>query len=338
MMNPESKQPSPQLFFETVSAYQRSAAIKTAIELAIFTAIGEGKSTAAEIAQRCGAAERGARILCDYLVMIGFLTKQDGRYGLTQDSAVFLNQHSPAYLGGVIEFLKSPMIVEGFTVLTEAVRKGGAATDDAATTAPENPVWVKFARAMTAMMRFPAQAISELIDPDANTRIKVLDIAAGHGLFGIAFAARNPNAEVYAVDWAPVLEVASEHAQAAGVTDRYHVIAGSAFDVDFGADYDLVLLTNFLHHFDVAANEALLKKVHAARKEGGRAVTLEFVPNDDRVSPTLAAGFSLSMLAGTPGGDAYTFKELESMFSNAGFARSEMHEIPPMQRLIVSHV
>ncbi len=336
MTNVESKQPSPELFFETVTAYQRSAAVKTAIELAVFTAIGEGKTTAAEIAQHCGAAERGARILCDYLAMIGFLTKQDGRYGLTQDSAVFLNQHSPAYVGSAIDFLKSPLIVEGFTLLTEAVRKGGAAKGEAATTAPENPVWVKFARGMAPLMQLAAKAISEMIDPEATQPIKILDIAAGHGMFGIAFAARNPHAQVYAVDWTPVLEVAAEHARAAGVADRHHNIPGSAFDVDFGRDYDVALLTNFLHHFDAPTNEALLKRVHAALKEGGKAATLEFVPNDDRVSPPGVAGFSLSMLAGTTGGDAYTFKELETMFSNAGFSRNVMHELPPMQRLIVS--
>src|ERR1041384_7971046 len=98
MQNPAQQQPSPLLFFETVNAYQHSAAIKAAIELEIFTAIGEGKTTAAEIAQRCKTAERGARILCDALATLGFLTKQGQRYGLTPDSATFLDRRSPAYL------------------------------------------------------------------------------------------------------------------------------------------------------------------------------------------------------------------------------------------------
>jgi hypothetical protein len=89
-----------------------------------------------------------------------------------------------------------------------------------------------------------------------------------------------------------------------------------------------VLLTNFLHHFDVPTNEKLLRKVHAALGEGGRAVTLEFVPNDDRISPPGVAGFSLVMLAGTPAGDAYTFAEFDQMFKNAGFSKNEIREIP----------
>src|SRR5918999_1921968 len=102
--SPAQQQPSPQLFFQTVNAYQRTEALKAAIELEVFTAIGEGNATAADIAKRCGASERGTRILCDFLCVIGFLNKEGNRYSLTQDSAVFLDQRSPAYLGGAIEF------------------------------------------------------------------------------------------------------------------------------------------------------------------------------------------------------------------------------------------
>ncbi|HXM36992.1 MAG TPA: methyltransferase, partial [Pyrinomonadaceae bacterium] len=124
----------------------------------------------------------------------------------------------------------------------------------------------------------------------------------------------------------------------AGVADRHGAIPGSAFDVDYGTGYDVILLTNFLHHFDPPTNEKLLRKVHAALANGGRAVTLEFVPNEDRISPPEAAGFSVMMLGSTPSGDAYTFAELERMASNAGFARSEIHSLPPtIQSVVISY-
>lgn len=85
--------PSPQLFFETVNAFQKSEALKAAIELDLFTAISEGKTTPPSIAERCKIAERGARILCDYLTIHGFLTKEDGQYQSTLDSATFLNRN-----------------------------------------------------------------------------------------------------------------------------------------------------------------------------------------------------------------------------------------------------
>jgi len=336
-MTAQAQQPSPALFFETVTAYQRSEAIRAAVELDLFTAIGEGNRTVAQIASRCKASERGTRILCDFVTMIGFLTKDENGYALTQDSAVFLDRRSPAYMGSITEFLLSDPLIDEFRRLTESVRKGGTALTEDGTIAPEHPIWVNFARAMAPMMRPAAAAIAQLIDPDANRKIKVLDIAASHGLFGLAFATRNPQAEIVGLDWANVLELSKENAQLAGVSDRHSTIPGSAFEVDFGTGYDVVLLTNFLHHFDVPTNEKLLRKVHAALAEGGRAVTLEFVPNDDRISPPGVAGFSLVMLAGTPAGDAYTFAEFDRMFKNAGFSKNEIHEIPPaIQQLIVS--
>jgi ubiquinone/menaquinone biosynthesis C-methylase UbiE len=303
----------------------------------VFTAIGEGNTTAAHIAKRCETSERGMRILCDFLTIHGMLTKQDGQYGLTLDSATFLDKRSPAYLGGAVEFLCSPMLTEGSKHIADAVRKGGTAMENEGTIGPDHPVWVKFARGMAPMMALPAQLISKLVDPSADRKLRILDIAAGHGLFGITFAKNNPQAEITAVDWKAVLEVAKENAQRAGVGDRYHTIEGSAFDVDYGSGYDLVLLTNFLHHFDPPTNETLLRKVHHALADGGRAVTLEFVPNDDRVSPPDAAGFSMMMLSGTPSGDAYTFAELERMFTNAGFSRSTLHPLPPtIQQVVIS--
>jgi ubiquinone/menaquinone biosynthesis C-methylase UbiE len=337
MSTPASKQPSPQLFFQTINAHQQTEALKAGIELEVFTAIGEGNTTAAAIAKRCGASERGTRILCDYLTIMGMLTKENNSYGLTLDSSVFLDKRSPTYLGGATEFLCSPMLTAGSKDIAGAVRRGGTTMENDGTLGPDNPVWVKFARAMAPMMMMPAQLMAKLVDPQGDRKLKILDIAAGHGLYGLAFATKNPQAEIVGLDWAAVLEVAKENAKKAGVGDRYSTIEGSAFDVDLGTGYDLVLLTNFLHHFDPPTCEALLHRVHSALAEGGRAVTLEFVPNDDRVTPPEAATFSLMMLASTPSGDAYTFAELERMFANAGFSRSTVHPLPPsIQTAVIS--
>src|SRR5262245_41315528 len=247
-------------------------------------------------------------------------------------------KHSPAYLGGATEFLLSSMLTDGFKDLAAAVKKGGAAISEEGMVAPEHPIWVKFARAMAPMMAMPSQSMATLVDEKADRKLKILDIAAGHGLFEIAFAKNNPRAEIVALDCAPGLKVSKDNARNAGVSDCYNTIEGSAFDVEYGSGYDLMLLTNFLHQFDMATCETLLRKVHVALAEGGRALTLEFVPNEDRISPPEAAGFSIMMLAGTPGGDAYTFSELERMFTNAGFARSEIHPLPPsIEQLVISH-
>ncbi len=337
--SPQSQHaPSPEIIFETLNAYQRTAALRGAIELDLFTAIAEGNTNVKAIASRIQASEKGTRVLCDFLTVIGFLTKQDGQYGLTQNAAIFLNRKSPAYMGSVATFLGSPDIADSFKDIAAIVRKGGTLLDGSGTVEPNNPLWVEFARSMAPMMAMPAQSIADLLDARSGASWKVLDIAAGHGLYGIAIARQNPNAKIVAVDWEAVLAVARENAEKAGATSRYSTIPGSAFDVDFGTGYDIALITNFIHHFDVPTNESLFKKVHVALAPGGRAVTLEFIPNEDRVSPPMHATFSMMMLGGTSGGDAYTFAELDRMLRNAGFTRNEMRELSPLpQRVVVSY-
>jgi 2-polyprenyl-3-methyl-5-hydroxy-6-metoxy-1,4-benzoquinol methylase len=317
-----------------LNAYQHSEALKAAIELDLFTAIDEGKNTPAALAAACKAAERGVRILCDYLVVDGFLTKADGRYGLAPDAAAFLSRKSPACMASLAKFLLAPELTDEFRQLTAAVRKGGTAKGDG-TTAPEHPIWVEFARSMAPMMAMPAEMIARLLEAGQAPAWKVLDIAAGHGLYGIALAKHNPKADVTALDWPQVLEVARENAAAAGVGARHHLKPGSAFDVEYGTGYDLVLLTNFIHHFDAPTNVTLLKKVRAALAPKGRAVILEFVPNDDRVSPPFPAMFSLTMLGSTPAGEAFTYKEIDAMLKKAGFAKSTLHPLPPSPQTVV---
>ncbi len=332
------QQPSPLRIFSTLNAHQQTAALKAAVELELFTAIGEGASTAKALAKRCSTSERGMRILCDYLVIHEFLTKEGTDYHLTLDSATFLDRRSPAYQGSVAKFLTSPSVLETFKDLTAVVRKGGTVISDDGSVSADNALWVEFARSMAPMTAAPAESIAKLVGAQAGGKWKVLDVAAGHGLFGIAVAKQNPQAQIVALDWANVLKVAAENAQKAGVTDRFRTITGSAFEADLGTGYDLILLTNFLHHFDIPTCEGLLRKVHKALKPDGRVATLEFVPNEDRVSPPVPAAFSMIMLAMTAHGDAYTSAELEGMFRNAGFPRSELHPLPASpQHLMISY-
>lgn len=320
--------------FETLRAYQQTAALRAAIELDVFTAIGEGATTAAEIATKRAVPERGVRILCDTVVTDGFLIKNNGHYNCAPDAALFLDRRSPACLASVAGFLSSAENVTGSLALADCVRKGGWVLPGQAAVEPDNPFWVLFARAMAPMMAMPAHLMAERLAGTGPAR--VLDIAAGHGIFGIAIAQKNPQAQITALDWAPVLEVAKENAAKAGISNRFHTIPGSAFDVDFGTDYDLVLITNFLHHFDPQTNERFLRKVHAALKPAGKAVTLEFCPNEDRVTPLTPARFAITMLQSTAHGDAYTFPELDAMFRHAGFASSQREILPSEQSVIVS--
>ncbi len=331
-----TSRPTPEHIFNTLSAYQESAALKTAIDLDLFTAIADGANTSVLLAAKTGAAERGLRILCDYLSIHGFLSKAAGHYSLSQESAVFLNRRSPAYMGTLADFLASERSKTQFNALAETVRKGGTAVAQGDNTKPNDELWVNFARTMAPLTTVSAGFIADLAGAKEGKPCKVLDIAAGHGMFGITIAKQNPNALITAADWAPVLAVAKENAAAAGVADRVSFRPGSAFEADLGEGYDIVLLTNIFHHFDMATCERLMRRVHGALKPDGKAITLEFVPNEDRITPPMAAAFSLVMLAATDSGDAYTFSQYEKMFENAGFVKTTQHSVPdsPQQLLL----
>src|SRR5439155_15980650 len=171
-----------------------TAAVKAALELDLFSAIGESGATAAELATRCDATVRGIRILCDYLTVLGFLEKKapsvmsstvetssdHRRYHLTRDSATFLNKNSPAYAGGAAEFLLSDHLTEGFANVAGAVRKGGTMLGGAGSMAPEHPMWLSFARGMSWLMMPGAQALAQIVALDPARDTKVLDISASH--------------------------------------------------------------------------------------------------------------------------------------------------------------
>ena len=328
---------SPEHIFDTLWGFQRTAALKTGIDLGLFTIISEGAHTAADISARCGAAERGVRILCDYLTIIGLLKKVDGTYHLTAESAFFLNRTSPAYVGGTASFMAARELRSNFDELTAAVKHGGVPPQGVNTVTDNNPTWwVEFAKAMVPMAMPSAFAIAEILGVATSGPLRVLDIAAGHGMFGITLAQRNPQVDVVATDWASVLSVAEANASTAGVAGRYRLLPGDAFRVDFGTGFDVALITNFLHHFDPATNTNFLRKVHGSLVPGSRVVLLEFVPNPDRVSPPMAAGFSLAMLSGTPSGDAYTLAELTAQLTGAGFADVTAYPQPTPQTVIVA--
>lgn len=328
-MSTPSQQPSPQLFFETVNAYHRTSALKAAIELGLFTAIGKSPVTVAELSARLRCPERGVRILSDFLTIAGFLAKDGPRYSLTPDSSVFLDQSSPAYLGAAVQFLLAPGITEAFHDLASTIRSGRVHTSEHGTTAPDHPVWVEFARAMRPMMTPAAEGAAALVTLAPDRASRILDISASHGAFGIAFARRNARAHLVALDWEAVLAVTAENAVAAGIADRFSRIVGNAFTVDLGGPYDVALIPNFLHHFSIADCTRFLRRIHAAMHPGGRVVVVEFVPNEDRISPPPAATFGMVLLGTTPEGDAYTFPEYRKMLADAGFHDPVAHALPP---------
>jgi cyclopropane fatty-acyl-phospholipid synthase-like methyltransferase len=201
----------------------------------------------------------------------------------------------------------------------------------------ELPDWVEFAHAIAPMMAVPAEALAERLMP-LGKPCQVLELAAGHGLFGIALARRNPEARVTALDWPGVAAVAAKNARRARLGKRFSTIGGSLFTADFHGPYDLVLIANFVHMLSPEQNVRMFQRSRAALKPGGRMALFDFIPNEDRISPPLSAMFAMAMLTATEGGDTYPFSELERMCREAGFTRCRMDSIRGLeQRLLMAY-
>ncbi|MGH9467013.1 MAG: class I SAM-dependent methyltransferase [Terriglobales bacterium] len=330
---PTESAPNPGLVLGMFTAFQQSAALLTAIRLDLFTAMADGATTAAELAQKTGAATRGVEILCDFLCVGGLLQKQGSRYALSPTADVFLNTHSSASLAPAAAWHERMAADYSVERLSEAVCRGGASPGFGS---PET--WVCFARSMGVTALKPAAVMAETVAAPLLAGVaapRVLDIAGGHGFYGIAVARQCTKAEVTILDAAPVLDVARANAQQAGVAARYHTLAGNVLpggegEVALPTGIHLVLVTGFCHMFGPAMVESLFRKIRAALAQEGAVLVVEFLPNEDRVSPAIPAAFSLTMLAATAEGRAYTEGDFRSMFAAAGFSRLERHNLGEM--------
>src|SRR5579883_1043801 len=182
---------TPAIVFEMLQAHQRTSALKAAIDLDVFRAVGEGPGDVASIARHCAASERGIRILCDFLTINGVLVKENGHYKHSQASAMFLDPRSPASLASIAQFLANPAMREPYANLAEIVKSGRTNLPGDGSVEPENPIWVQFAETMAPMMAPMTGPLGNIVLEGLSGPVRVLDIAAGHGLFGIEIAKQN---------------------------------------------------------------------------------------------------------------------------------------------------
>ena len=319
---------SPARFLEDIIAFRRSAALRTAIELQLFGRIAGGARQIGALASQTGATARGLTALLDFLVTENWLTKTDGTYGLTPESATFLVPGRPAYLGDVTGFLAGPGLRSACDDLLETVRTGAPPLGNSLIET-DHAYWAAFARSMAGLQAMPAALTAGFVAARGLAPGKVLDVAAGHGLFGLKLGEAFPDAQITALDFPNILSVARENAQRMGLADRFSERAGDASAIDWGSGYDLILIPNLLHHFGTDGCVRLLKKAHAALTPGGRVLVLEFAPNDDRVTPEWPAKFALIMIATTAEGNAYTRSELEVMLTDSSFDIEAVEALEP---------
>ena len=272
-------------------------------------------------------------MLLDALVAFGLLMKPEGCYVLPPDAARFLVRSSADYVGGILE---ADAIHESWAGLVPAVRTGQPVQRVEQKEKAEAffPILV---RSLHVMAREPARRMAEALGAGTRHRgLRVLDVACGSGIWGIAVAEADTEAKVTAQDFPVMLETTREYYERHGVATRCDFLPGDLRTVDFGeARYDLALLGNIVHSEGDVASRALFRRLFPALKTGGRIVILDMVPDDARTGPVFPVLFALNMLVNTAAGDTYTFAEYRDWLGKAGFSGVEAVDIGSHSPMIV---
>jgi ubiquinone/menaquinone biosynthesis C-methylase UbiE len=318
-------QVSPQRILSTLQAYRDAAVLNTAIELELFTRIAHGADTANRIASELSAPVRGIRLLCDYLAVAGLIVKDGEELKLAADAAMFLDKRSPSYLGGAAGKLYSTPLLRGFERLTEYVRAHEPGERDKV-----EPESLDLARGV-ADRAAAARAFCDLLVFPGGP-LKILDVGGRDGTYGIAIAARYPEAVVVAADRPAALKIAHKNAARAGLGTRYQNIPGDLLAMPFGRGFDAALCTGGLYQLDAAQIELLLKRIRDGLKKTGQLIILEFLAED---RPEYA-GFGLTMLTATRRGGPYSLAEVKDILRLSGFTFLESRPLPAAHATLIT--
>lgn len=309
-------------------AFRQSRVLLSGYDLGVFTVLGSGTASAAEVAARVGADVRGLDRLLDALVAIGMLEKSGGRFRNTPAAARWLDAASPDCLSSLGH---QSQLFRAWDTLTAAVKAGTTVRDRAR----DGFNLEAFIEAMDRRARETADALVARIDLAGVGR--VLDVGGGSGAFSIAFCRAREGLRATVLDLPDVVPLTARYVAAAGMQDRVSTVAGDFHEAPFGEGFDIVFLSAIVHMNGDDENRRLVAKAAAALKPGGRIVIQDFVMDDSRTTPADGALFALNMLVNTKAGDTYTLAEMRAWLEGAGCPRVTCDDSDPRLTLVIGH-
>jgi ubiquinone/menaquinone biosynthesis C-methylase UbiE len=316
----------PDRILEMVWGYAPPIILGTAVQCRVFDLLDAGPKTIDELAKASGNSARGLRSIMNALVGFQFLSKiSDGRYALTPESAAFLVSSKPGYLGKFAEFSGLKMI-HTWLPLPEIVRTGKPNT--AVNQQDEGAAFFQDLVEPIFAMSYPSTQVAGQALGLANAKapVKILDIGAGSGVWGIGLAQQSPQVSVTAQDLPGVLDVTKRMAARFNLADRFQYLPGDFHTMDFGTGFNLVTIGHILHMLSVDQCRHLLKKTAAALAPQGTVVISEFLVNQDRTGPPMPLIFAVNMLAHTENGDTFSFEEISAWLKEAGLVNARKIE------------
>jgi ubiquinone/menaquinone biosynthesis C-methylase UbiE len=324
---------TPEQLMQMSMSYSTSRILAAGVRLDVFSLLAARNRTAADVGRAAGASERGTRMLLDALTALKLLTKNGDRYRLTPSAEKYLVRTSPEFLGAILE---DDTLWDTWSHLTEAVRTGKPPrrVEDQAEAERFFPVLI---RSLDVLNREPARRAARALGAGESRRgLRVLDVACGSGVWGIAVAEADPDAAVTFLDFPGVLEHTRKYVERHGISGRSDFLPGDLKRVDLGEErYDLALLGNIVHSEGEESARDLFRRLHRALRPGGRLVVIDMLPNDDRSGPPYPVMFALNMLVNTEAGDTYTLAEYAKWLTDAGFSRIETADVGSHSPLVI---
>jgi ubiquinone/menaquinone biosynthesis C-methylase UbiE len=326
---------TPERITQFAWGYVPTFVLEAAIHHRVFDVLDAGPKTLKETATATGASERGLRAIMNALVGLNFLAKTDGRYSLAPESAAFLVSTKPGFQGGILKHT-SQQLVPKWLHLNEIVSAGkpaAAVNQEGA----GSEFFQNFVVDIFPMSYPAAQVLAKHLALDkTGSPVRVLDLAAGSGVWGIALAQSSERVKVTALDWVDVLPATRKTVARFGLTERFSFVAGDLSSADFGSGHNVATLGHILHSEGEARSRSLLLKVYEALAPGGTIAIAEFLVNEDRTGPAGSLFFAANMLVNTDEGDTFSFGEIRDWLTEAGFTDARLLEAPGPSPLVLA--
>jgi ubiquinone/menaquinone biosynthesis C-methylase UbiE len=337
MATPAQTPVAPVRLMQFAWGYSVPLMIEAAVRHHLFDALEGGPKSAAQLAAQTAISERGARAVLNALTGIELLSKDaEGRYCLTAESAAFLVSTKPSFLGGLFRHVSTQLIPAWLNLNTVVETGKPAAAVNSESTG--SAFFHEFVEDIFPMSYPSAQVLADtLAIGEAAAPVRVLDIAAGSGVWGIALAQRSRQVRVTAVDWPGVLDVTRRMAARCGVGDRVETLAGDLSQVDFGTGYQVATLGHILHSEGESRSRKLLDKVYHALAPGGTIAIAEFLVDDARATTPSSLNFAVNMLVNTDEGNTFSFSEIAAWLRESGFENPRTVEAPGPSPLILAN-
>jgi SAM-dependent methyltransferase len=336
MKKRQTKKPTPERLQQLGFAYAPPLIISAAVNNKVFDALDGGAKTLQQLQKETGGSARGLRAMMDALVGLELLKKdRQAKYSLTPESQAFLISEKPGTLAGFFGSVL-PILASRWLRLTDIVRDGRPPI--AVNQETEGTEFFSQLVETIIPMSYPgAQKLADHLKvANAKQQVRVIDLAAGSGIWGIAVAQKSPQVRVTAVDWAGMIPTTKRITEKFGVRDRFDFIEGDLSEANFGSGYDVATLGHILHSEGEERSRQLLNKTFRALKSGGTIAIAEWLVSDDRTKPLPSLMFSVQMLVNTEKGDTFSFNEIKKWLEDAGFKKVRKLEAPGPSPLILA--